>query len=228
MKLARPETFHPRIVLAGCPDGDDGVVAALRARGLHAHWLGWGDPEIRHADLVILRSGADHDRVDGSLAWTRRVPNLLNNADVIAWNTDQHYLRDLDWAGVPTLPSRRGPSVHPGATALVFLAGAQSHAFSAETEVDDPDFELWEVGRAALQAAARRLRMPAADLLYARADVVGGPGEVRLVSLDLVAPSLGWHLLSDYTRDIAQREFALAVESALDRFGLGPFSQRRP
>ena len=36
MKLARPDVFHPRIVLAGCPalpegDGDDaGLVAALR------------------------------------------------------------------------------------------------------------------------------------------------------------------------------------------------------
>ena len=51
MKLARPDVFHPRIVLAGCPalpegDGDDaGLVAALRQRGLHARWLSWDDPD---------------------------------------------------------------------------------------------------------------------------------------------------------------------------------------
>ena len=39
VKLARPDLFHPRIVLAGCPalpegDGDDdGLVAALRNAG---------------------------------------------------------------------------------------------------------------------------------------------------------------------------------------------------
>ena len=45
MTLARPDIFHPRIVLAGCAklvhgDGDDdGLVEALRARGLAARWL---------------------------------------------------------------------------------------------------------------------------------------------------------------------------------------------
>lgn len=234
MKLARPDVRHPRIVLAGCPgavagDGDDdGLIAALRTRGLHARWLSWDDPDTRHADLVILRAAADYpDRLDEFLAWTRRVPNLLNHPDVVAWNTDQHYLRDLDWAGVPTL-RRKGK--HPKATALVFLGGAQSHAFrpAAATQVEDPDFELWDVGQAALAAAATRLDIRAGDLLYARADVVGGPGEVRLVRLDLVSPALGWQLLDDRTCAIAQRQFALAVESALDRLGLGPFSHRRP
>ncbi|MGH3561906.1 MAG: hypothetical protein ACRDTN_08940, partial [Mycobacterium sp.] len=40
MKLARPDIFHPRIVLAGdrrLGKGDDaGLVTALRNRGLHA------------------------------------------------------------------------------------------------------------------------------------------------------------------------------------------------
>lgn len=66
MKLARPDVFHPRVVLAGWPqqpagDGDDaGLVAALRHRGLHAGWLSWDDPEIVHADLVILRATRDY------------------------------------------------------------------------------------------------------------------------------------------------------------------------
>ena len=85
VKLARPDLFHPRIVLAGCPalpegDGDDdGLVAALRKRGLHARWLSWDDPQTLDADLVILRATWDYiDRLDEFLAWTRRVRNLLN------------------------------------------------------------------------------------------------------------------------------------------------------
>jgi hypothetical protein len=75
---------------------------------------------------------------------------------------------------------------------------------------------------------AYQLRIGADELLYARADVIGGPGHAELVGLDLVAPSLGWQLLGETARDDAQRQFALCVESALDRFGLGPLSHRRP
>jgi hypothetical protein len=49
-----------------------------------------------------------------------------------------------------------------------------------------------------------------------------------LLGLGLVEPSLGWRQLDDATRARTQREFALGVESALDRLGLGPLSHRRP
>lgn len=111
MKLARPDVFHPRVVLAGWPqqpagDGDDaGLVAALRHRGLHAGWLSWDDPEIVHADLVILRATRDYPaRLDEFLAWTTRVANLLNSRPVVAWNVERRYLRDLMDRGVPTVP----------------------------------------------------------------------------------------------------------------------------
>src|SRR6185312_2714431 len=85
VKLARPDLRHPSIVLAGCSaliegDGDDaGLVGALRARGLHARWLAWDDPDTETADLVILRATWDYtERLSDFLAWTRRVPNLLN------------------------------------------------------------------------------------------------------------------------------------------------------
>ena len=66
VKLARPNVFHPRIVLASCPqlvdgDGDDdGLISALRKRGLHARWLSWDDPATEDADLVILRAAWDY------------------------------------------------------------------------------------------------------------------------------------------------------------------------
>jgi hypothetical protein len=265
MKLARPDVFHPRIVLAGCPrhvsgDGDDaGLIAALRHRGLHPRWLSWDDPDVGGAHLVILRATHDYaDRLDEFLAWTTGVASLLNPAAVVAWNADRRYLADLAGRGVPTVPGevvapgervrlpRRGdvfvgPTVGTGTrrfsdrsaaaayiaeakqsvfvqpassaaeTVLVFLGGQPSHAFPPE-----PDFRLWDVGAAALAAAAA----DPTELLYARAHLSGA----RLVELQLVDPSLGWRRLDADTRELAQREFAVAVESALERLGLGPFS----
>jgi hypothetical protein len=92
----------------------------------------------------------------------------------------------------------------------------------------DPDFELWDLGHAALDAAVARLKMSATDLLYARVDVIGGPDNPLLLELELVEPSLGWRQLDRTVRDLRQRTFAIGVESALDRLGLGPFSHRRP
>jgi hypothetical protein len=311
-KLARPDVFHPRIVLAGCPalpegDGDDdGLVAALRQRGLHAHWLSWDDPEALEADLVILRAAWDYiDRLDEFLAWTKRVRNLLNPPQVVPWNTDKRYLADLADAGVPTVPSQffapaekvRVPTgevvvkpavgagsvgalrfsdhaearahaaalqadgrtvlVQPydrrikhGETALVFLGGRQSHAFTkgpilpppgqapvfdesgtfAEETLTpaDPDFELWDVGHAALAAAAAHLGIGVGDLLYARVDVIGDRRDPHVLELEMVEPSLGWRQLDEATRTRQQREFAVGVESALERLGLGPLSHRRP
>jgi hypothetical protein len=312
MKLARPDVFHPRIVLAGCPklvqgDGDDdGLVGALRARGLHARWLSWDDPAALDSDLVILRATWDYiDRLQEFLQWTTRVPHLLNAPAAVNWNTDKRYLHDLAVAGVPVVESEfftPGERVHlpggevvvkpavgagsvgaarftdhcaardhaaylqesgstvlvqpynsrveAGETALVFLSGRQSHAFTkgpilpppgqrpvfdesgtyAEETLGsaDPDFELWDIGHAALAAAASRLGVAPSEFLYARVDILGGADDPQVLELELVEPSLGWRQLDDATRDAAQREFALGVESALDGLGLGPLAHRRP
>jgi hypothetical protein len=312
MKLARPDVFHSRIVLAGCRalpegDGDDaGLVAALRKRGLHARWLSWDDPDTLKADLVILRATWDYiDRLDEFLAWTSTVHHLVNAPEVVAWNTDKRYLVDLADAGVPIIPSRflapgepvRLPAgeivvkpavgagsvgaqrfsdsdearqhvaalhadgrtvlvqpyderVEDGETALVFLGGRQSHAFTkgpilpapgSRPAFDDsgtyatesltpaePDFELWDVGHAALAAAAAHLGIDVAELLYARVDVIGGPSDPQLLELELVEPSLGWRQLDAATRARRQRDFVVAVEDTLERRGLGPLSHRRP
>jgi len=142
------------------------------------------------------------------------------------------------------------PRVEAGETALVFLSGRQSHAFTKgpilpppgfRPEFDDsgtyaeeslrsadPDFELWDVGHAALAAAGAHLGIAPSEFLYARVDVIGGPRDPRLLELELVEPSLGWRQIGETDRARQQREFALGVESALDRLGLGPFSHRGP
>ncbi len=57
-------------------------------------------------DLAVVRSTWDYtsDR-DAFVAWSRGVPRLANPGDVLAWNTDKTYLRDLVAAGVPVVPT---------------------------------------------------------------------------------------------------------------------------
>lgn len=168
MKLARPDVFHPRIVLAGAGDragraaDDADLVGALRRRGLHARWLSWDDPDAAGADLVILRAAAGTpDRRDEFLAWTRRVRHLLNPPGAVAWNLDERYLRDLEHDGVPTT----GPETAPEAS-LIFVGGERSHAWPVE-----PEFESWDVGHAALAAAAKRSGVAVGELQIGRAHV---------------------------------------------------------
>ncbi|MGI9125088.1 MAG: hypothetical protein ACR2JM_10115, partial [Mycobacterium sp.] len=56
--------------------------------------------------------------------------------------------------------------------------------------------------------------------------VIGGIEDPVLLELELIEPSLGWRQLDPETRELQERRFAIAVESACERLGLGPFSRR--
>jgi glutathione synthase/RimK-type ligase-like ATP-grasp enzyme len=90
--------------------------AALQAEGIEASWRVWNDPDTDWSrfDLVIVRSTWDYtaDR-DAFIDWTRRVPRLANPAEVIAWNTDKTYLRDVGDAGIKIVPTAW---IEPGRT----------------------------------------------------------------------------------------------------------------
>ncbi len=87
------------------------LLAAMRQAGADAHEVDWDDDAIDwpEFDLVLLRSTWDYfERLPEFLAWAERVSEqtrLLNPLDVIRWNTDKHYLADLERAGVPVVPS---------------------------------------------------------------------------------------------------------------------------
>lgn len=116
-------------------------------------------------------------------------------------------------------------------TALVFLGGAPAQALAAGAAVE-ADFSVWDVAQTALAAAAAQAGVGIDEILIARAVVVGGPGDPaappQLLRLQLIDPELGWTVLGADARARHQRQFALAVESALQRRGLGPLSHRRP
>jgi len=103
-----------RIGLATCSalprlDSDDRpLLAALTERGVVAEAVVWDDPDVDWSvyDLVVVRSTWDYSpRRDAFLAWAQGVPRLENQADVLRWNTDKGYLRILEEAGVPVIPT---------------------------------------------------------------------------------------------------------------------------
>jgi hypothetical protein len=89
------------------PD-DRPLVALLADLGHNAVPAVWDDPQVdwdRFA-ISVLRSPWDYtERRDAFVDWARSVPRLHNSADVVAWNTDKHYLGELERAGVPIVPT---------------------------------------------------------------------------------------------------------------------------
>lgn len=103
-----------RIALATCaalprlePD-DQLLLAPLAARGIDAVPAIWDDPTVDWSafDLTVVRNTWDYiHRRDAFLDWARAVPRLANRAEVLTWNTDKRYLRELEAAGLPIVPT---------------------------------------------------------------------------------------------------------------------------
>jgi hypothetical protein len=84
------------------------VVPALADRGVEAVPVVWDDPSVDWSafDLVVVRDTWDYSpRREQFLAWAGSLPAVANPASVLEWNTDKSYLRDLQAAGLPTVPT---------------------------------------------------------------------------------------------------------------------------
>ncbi len=84
------------------------LLTAGRAAGVDVEIAGWDDPSVvwSDIDLVVVRSCWDYmARREEFLGWAASVPQLMNPADVLAWNTDKVYLRQIADAGVPVIPT---------------------------------------------------------------------------------------------------------------------------
>jgi hypothetical protein len=87
--------------------------AALRAAGVAVELVRWDDPAVDWAgfDLAVVRSCWDYAwRLEEFLAWAETVPRLRNPVEVLRWNTDKVYLRDLERAGLPVVPTVWDPA----------------------------------------------------------------------------------------------------------------------
>jgi len=104
-----------RVALATCAEVAEGdedgpaLVAALADRAIDGAPAVWDDRSVEWAgfDLVVVRSTWDYaERRDAFLAWAAALPRVLNELDVLRWNTDKGYLGELERAGVPVVPTR--------------------------------------------------------------------------------------------------------------------------
>jgi len=107
----------PRIAIATCADyadlkvDDELLQQALEERGCEARAVVWDEEGTDWSgfDLCLVRSTWDyHEKHPEFLAWTQRVEAaaaLRNPAELIAWNSDKHYLRELGERGVRTVPT---------------------------------------------------------------------------------------------------------------------------
>ncbi len=101
-----------KIALATCTalpaldDDDRPLVEALRSRGAEVDVLTWDDESVDWSaySLVVVRSTWDYaQRREEFVAWAQRVASVTrisNPFPVIRWNSDKHYLAELDAAGV--------------------------------------------------------------------------------------------------------------------------------
>ena len=97
----------------GTPDlGEDGpwLTASFEAVGIETEVLSWGSgPDWAGFDGAVIRTTWDYvfDR-PAFLEWAADVATrtrLANSLEVLRWNTDKRYLRDLEAAGVPIVPT---------------------------------------------------------------------------------------------------------------------------
>lgn len=99
-------------VSPGLSASDQTLVAPLRERGINAVAVPWESREVdwRSFDLIVLRSCWNYHRhVDAFYDWIDQLETggvrLWNPAQVVRWNLDKRYLRDLADAHVPVVPT---------------------------------------------------------------------------------------------------------------------------
>lgn len=142
-----------RVALATCAEVAEGdedspaLVEALAARGIEALPAVWDDRGVDWSsfDLVVVRSTWDYaERRDAFLAWAGSLTRVLNPYPVLRWNTDKHYLHELERAGVPVVMTRflepGTPFERPEGRFVVkpaVSAGSRHSASYEPTQTDD-------------------------------------------------------------------------------------------
>ncbi|CAB4787144.1 MAG: hypothetical protein F2723_06505 [Actinobacteria bacterium] len=102
------------------------TLAALSDLGISTRVVEWDDPTVVWSDfaLALVRSPWDYStRLSEYLEWIDRVDSestLVNEAAVLRWSSDKHYLLDLEREGVPIIPST---FLHSGDPVVLSSAG---------------------------------------------------------------------------------------------------------
>jgi glutathione synthase/RimK-type ligase-like ATP-grasp enzyme len=232
-----------RLALATCAEvpelDEDGpaLVAALRERGVDPVAAVWDDPAVDWSgfDLVALRSTWDYaERREDFLAWIDRLPRVVNPPEVVYWNTDKAYLRELAAAGVPVVPTAfvdPGGALEPPAERFVvkprISAGGRNAASYEAHELDLARRHL-EALHAAGRAAMVQPYLEGVDVAGEAALVwLGGRYSHAVTKSALLSPGHAPGTELYLTETIAARE-ASAAERAVGEQALAalPFASR--
>lgn len=84
------------------------VIPDLHKLGSEVVAAVWDDPSVDWSsfDATVIRSTWDYTaRREEFVAWAATVPNLHNRHEIVVWNTDKRYLRELAAAGLPVVPT---------------------------------------------------------------------------------------------------------------------------
>ena len=93
--------------LPGWEVDDNPLIKALEERGTTVHRPSWSDSiDWDQFDISVIRTTWDyHSRKVDFVRWSKTVPRLFNNSQIIEWNTHKSYLRDLEQQGVTISPT---------------------------------------------------------------------------------------------------------------------------
>ena len=146
---------------AGYVTDDDLVLPHLRDRGIDAEFLRWREPADWAAfDLVVVRSTWDYQRdleaFLATLAAIHAATRLENPLDLQRWNIRKTYLRDLEAAGVPVVPTAWRPGLEPGALESLFDA-ADADELVIKPVVGSSGEDAWRLRRTDARAREREL-----------------------------------------------------------------------
>ncbi|MFP3832643.1 RimK family alpha-L-glutamate ligase [Chryseobacterium sp. SIMBA_028] len=93
-------------------DEDTELIIFLTNKGLDVFPAIWNDENVDWSgfDVVVIKSPWDyHNHLKEFLNWLERVENLgvkvLNSVEIIKWNSDKHYLKDIAEKGLPVIPA---------------------------------------------------------------------------------------------------------------------------
>lgn len=93
-------------------DEDTELIIFLTNKGLDVFPAIWNDENVDWSgfDVVVIKSPWDyHNHLKEFLNWLEHVENLgvkvLNSVEIIKWNSDKHYLKDIAEKGLPVIPA---------------------------------------------------------------------------------------------------------------------------
>jgi hypothetical protein len=154
---------------------------ALESAGMSVDVVRWDDPAVQWQtyDLAVVRSCWDYAwRLEEFLAWALSVPRLRNPVEVLRWNTDKTYLRDLERSGLPVVPTVWDP------TTAGELPDAREWVVKPSVSAGSRDTARWSGAAEALQHAGQLGAAGRTAMVQPYLDSVDADGETAMLFLD--------------------------------------------